>query len=66
MSIGNSGRIVLEIDPVLKKELYQAVIGDDLNLKQWFLMQVDDYLKNRHQTAFDFSPRTGILENEKS
>lgn len=57
MSIGTSGRIVLEIDPEQKKELYQALKKDDLNMKRWFLKQVDAYLKDQDQMALDFDSR---------
>lgn len=53
MSVGTSGRIVLEIDPEQKQELYQALKKDDLNMKRWFLKQVDAYLKDRNQMTLD-------------
>lgn len=53
MSVGTSGRIVLEIDPEQKKELYQALKKDDLNMKRWFLKQMDAYLKDRNQMTLD-------------
>jgi len=49
MAKGNSGRLVIEIDPDLKNELYQALGDEGLNLKQWFLGNVSDYLENRIQ-----------------
>lgn len=54
MSVGSSGRIVLEIDPEQKQELYQALKKDDLNMKRWFLKQVDAYLKDQDQMPLDF------------
>ena len=54
MSVGTSGRIVLEIDPEQKQELYQALKKDDLNMKGWFLKQVDAYLKDKDQLMLDF------------
>ncbi len=53
MSVGTSGRIVLEIDPEQKQELYQALKKDNLNMKGWFLKQVDIYLKDKDQLALD-------------
>ncbi|AOE49509.1 hypothetical protein [Kangiella sediminilitoris] len=52
MSIGNSGRIVLEIDPLLKKQLYQALKVDGLNMKEWFLEQANELL-NKEQLSFE-------------
>ncbi len=53
MSIGSSGRIVLEIDPNLKKEIYSSLAMDGMNMKQWFLKQVTEYLDNREQLPLE-------------
>ncbi len=63
MSVGTSGRIVLEIDPEQKQELYQALKKDDLNMKKWFLKQVDAYLKDQDQMALDFESHLGSTKN---
>jgi len=47
MAKGNSGRIVIEIDPEVKQELYKALGSEGLNLKQWFLENVDHFLEER-------------------
>jgi hypothetical protein len=47
MARGDSGRIVLEIDPAEKEELYSAVTKDGLTLKNWFLQQMTNYLGQR-------------------
>ena len=39
-----SGRIVVEIDPDLKKRLYSALSLDSITLKDWFVKQATDYL----------------------
>ena len=54
MPVGKSGRIVIEIDPTLKQELYQSLGKDDSNLKQWFLEQVDGYLAGKSQMPIRF------------
>ena len=51
MSRGSSGRIVIEIDPEIKKELYSALAKDGMNLKQWFLQNVDTFLSNQSQLS---------------
>ncbi len=53
MSIGSSGRVVLEIEPGLKKELYSSLALDGINMKQWFLMKADEYLSNRDQLSLE-------------
>lgn len=46
-----SGRLVIEIDPELKDELYTALNKEGLNLKQWFLLNTEQYLSNRSQMS---------------
>jgi len=49
MAKGTSGRLVIEVDPELKNELYQALEKEGLTLKKWFLMNTDQFLKNKSQ-----------------
>jgi hypothetical protein len=51
MPIGDSGRIVLEIDPGEKQSLYAALAKDGLTLKGWFLRHVGTYLKEGGQLS---------------
>ncbi len=51
MAVGPSGRIVVEIDPDLKHDLYAALEEDGLNLKQWFLGKVGELLRDRGQLS---------------
>lgn len=46
MSVGESGRIVLEIDPEMKKQLYQTLKSEGLNMKEWFLLQANQLLSH--------------------
>lgn len=55
MSIGSSGRIVLEIEPELKKELYSTLALDSMHMKQWFLKQVSIYLECRDQLPLELN-----------
>lgn len=50
MPRGKSGRIVLEVNPNEKEDLYEALEKDGLTLKDWFLGQARNYLQNRNQT----------------
>lgn len=52
MSKGSSGRIVIEIDPSLKRKLYQALAGDASTLKDWFISTASLYIAEREQPAF--------------
>ncbi|MBU1695264.1 MAG: hypothetical protein KKC51_15065 [Verrucomicrobia bacterium] len=55
MARGESGRIVLEIDPSAKDRLYEAVTKDGLTLKEWFLRKAEEYLRDRGQLLL-FTP----------
>jgi hypothetical protein len=41
MAIGSSGRVVIELDPEMKKRIHDAVRGRGLTLRDWFLQQVE-------------------------
>jgi len=49
MARGDSGRIVVEMDPSEKCTLYSALETDGLTLKNWFLARAREYLQNRSQ-----------------
>ena len=49
MARGSSGRIIVEIDPELKQELYDALQKENLTLKSWFIKNADKFLKDRGQ-----------------
>lgn len=62
MSIGSSGRVVLEIDPGLKKELYSSLALDGINMKQWFLMKAEEYLSERDQLSLELAaPKDKVI-----
>ena len=45
MSIGSSGRIVIDIDPETKRQLHSALSRHGLTMKQWFLAQTTAFLQ---------------------
>ena len=49
MARGKSGRIVIETDPKLKSDLYKVLSEQELTLKDWFLKQAEEYIKNGNQ-----------------
>ncbi|MFL0809115.1 MAG: hypothetical protein K6L76_01750 [Agarilytica sp.] len=49
MSIGNSGRIVIEIEPELKRQLHATLRLEGKNLKSWFLENVEELLEYQAQ-----------------
>jgi hypothetical protein len=45
MARGQSGRIVLEVEPELKNELYSAISKKGITLKDWFVNTAEQYIK---------------------
>lgn len=36
MAVGTSGRIIIDLDPSMKKEIYQKLKSEGLTMKEWF------------------------------
>jgi hypothetical protein len=50
MPKGVSGRIVIEVEQNLKRQLYMALAGDDNStLKDWFVKAATNYIAEREQ-----------------
>jgi hypothetical protein len=63
MSIGKSGRIVIEIEPDLKQELYEALGKEGISLKSWFVDNAKSFLSDKGQIALTFNdeePMNGV------
>ena len=56
MAVGESGRIVIEVDTGLKRELYAALDRDGLTLKDWFLRRANSYVTNHVQLNLELAP----------
>jgi hypothetical protein len=48
---GPSGRIVLEVDPSLKRDLYSRLAAQGLSLKQWFIQSARVYMAEHDQPS---------------
>ena len=55
MPVGKSGRIVIEIDPDVKQELYESLGKENSSLKNWFLDNVDKYLAEKSKLPMNFT-----------
>lgn len=55
MSIGSSGRIVIEVEPDVKRQLYSMLARDGLTLKDWFLREAQTYLKTASQLPLELA-----------
>lgn len=62
MSIGASGRIVLEVDPALKRRLYAILTIEGLTLKDWFQYNANLYISNN---AINFGDQENISHLQK-
>lgn len=55
MSIGSSGRIVIEVETGIKRELYSALSREGMTLKEWFLQSANSYISDRTQIPLPLS-----------
>lgn len=49
MARGDSGRVVIEVDPGLKRRLYSALAIESATLKDWFVDAVQEYVATRER-----------------
>jgi hypothetical protein len=49
MPKGSSGRVVVEVDPDLKRRLYSALAIESSTLKDWFIDAAKQYVAEREQ-----------------
>jgi hypothetical protein len=61
MSIGNSGRIVIEIEPELKRQLYSTLAREGMTLKEWFLQKAGSYLLDNVQLKLELTEQSACL-----
>ena len=57
MAIGDSGRIVLEIEPDTKKRLYACLALEQMSLKEWFLKTAEHHIKTEHPELLPLSQK---------
>lgn len=66
MSIGNSGRIVIEVEPELKRQLYASLMRDGLTLKGWFTREAISYLDSSGQLLLDLKNTSSKSAHDES
>ena len=49
MSRGQSGRVVIEIDPQLKREVYTILASEGLTLREWFIREASAFVSRSEQ-----------------
>ena len=54
MARGKSGRVVLEIDPELKQQIYYALESKQQTMKEWFVSEANALIYgNKQQSLFN-------------
>ena len=51
MAKGSSGRVVVVVDPGLKRDLYVELARHGLTLKDWFIGQATSFLETSRQPS---------------
>jgi hypothetical protein len=64
MPVSDSGRVLVELDPIQKAELYHALRADGLTLKDWFLHYRGLYLMVREQPSLFGQPPLPVPKRE--
>jgi len=65
MARGKSGRVVLEIDPELKRQLYASLEGRQETMKEWFIKEAEGLIYGDKQPSlFDASDKQPKETNE--
>jgi len=61
MARGDSGRIVIEVDPEMKRRLYAALALSGSTLKGWFVKKASDFCSDAGQlTLFSTAPSLAV------
>ena len=56
MARGKSGRIVIEIDPKLKRQLYATLEYKQETMKEWFVKEAEGVIYKTKQPSFFETP----------
>jgi hypothetical protein len=55
MAHGTSGRIVIDLDPEFKQELYDTLRQKGLNMREWFLSEAQRLCDEHQQPKLSFT-----------
>lgn len=61
---GPSGRIVVEVEPQLKRGLYAELSRNGLTLKDWLIAQATSYIEESQQPTLLLSERRGETRSD--
>lgn len=66
MARGQSGRLVLEVDPVFKRRLHAQLAAEGRTMKEWFLEQAARYLDRAVQQTLPWATAASTSERERA
>lgn len=50
MAKGESGRVVVELEPTQKRQLYSALAIENKTLKDWMIERIEQYLSESNES----------------
>lgn len=65
MARGKSGRVVLEIDPELKRRLYATLETNQQTMKEWFIREAEELVYGENQPSLFDTPEDNKADQEK-
>lgn len=65
MARGKSGRVVLEIDPELKRRLYATLENSQQTMKEWFIREAEELVYGEKQPSLFDTPEGNKVDQEK-
>ena len=54
MAHGTSGRVVIDLDPAFKQELYDTLKQKGMNMREWFLSEAQRLCDEHQQPTLSF------------
>jgi hypothetical protein len=66
MARGKSGRVVLEIDPELKRQLYASLENRQETMKEWFIKEAESLIYGDKQPSLFDASDEQIKETNES
>ena len=61
MPIAKSGRIVVDLDPALKRRLYSVLAIENSTLKEWFIRSAERYVEEKSEPNL-FTVKSGSVK----
>lgn len=65
MAKGSSGRIVIDIDPELKSQIYTVLTANNMTMKDWFLTQTKLLCEEHQQPSLKLVANESVSYNPK-